>query len=291
MEYHQDRFTDYSLLVFKNENLIAVLPANRLGNKVISHQGLTYGGLVLSEQTKLSDTIECFKSILLFLNTNQVEILDIKLLPKIYCSLPSSELDYMMFKLKALLYRSDVTASIDYSNRLQIVSSNRKRSLKRAAKYNLEVKQVQSFESFWNDILKPNLKKRHQAKPTHSLKEITHLAEVFSDNIKQFNVYNDDKIVAGVTIFETPLVAHAQYISANEDKQELGSLDFLFNYLINLYASNKKHFDFGISNENKGHTINQGLLNWKESFGARVITHPFYSIETKNSHLLNDIMI
>lgn len=291
MEYHSDRFTDYSLLVFKEENLMAVLPANRIENKVISHQGLTYGGLVLNEQAKLSDTIACFKSILLYLEANQVETLDVKLLPSIYASLPSSELEYLMFKLNASLYRSDVTTSIEYSNRLEIVSSNRKRSLKRAAKHNIEVKQTRSFDAFWNAILQPNLKKRYQVVPTHSLSEITRLAENFPDNIKQFNAYKDDKIVAGVTIFETPLVAHAQYISANEDKQELGSLDALFDYLIDHYASHKKYFDFGISNENQGHNINQGLLSWKESFGARTIVQPCYRIESKNSHLLNEIMI
>ncbi|MGA9639546.1 MAG: FemAB family protein, partial [Flavobacterium sp.] len=30
MEYHQDRFEDYSLMVFDNEKLVAVLPANRV---------------------------------------------------------------------------------------------------------------------------------------------------------------------------------------------------------------------------------------------------------------------
>jgi hypothetical protein len=48
MEYHQHQFSDYSLMVFDNEVLHAVLPANRVGETVFSHQGLTYGGFVLS---------------------------------------------------------------------------------------------------------------------------------------------------------------------------------------------------------------------------------------------------
>ena len=44
MDYHKDRFEDYSLMVFKDEKLVAVLPANRVEDKLFSHQGLTYGG-------------------------------------------------------------------------------------------------------------------------------------------------------------------------------------------------------------------------------------------------------
>jgi hypothetical protein len=44
MDYHKDRFEDYSLMVFENEKLVAVLPANRVDGCVYSHQGLTYGG-------------------------------------------------------------------------------------------------------------------------------------------------------------------------------------------------------------------------------------------------------
>ena len=48
MDYHSDRFIDNSLLFRYKGKLIAVLPANREGDVLWSHQGLTYGGLVLS---------------------------------------------------------------------------------------------------------------------------------------------------------------------------------------------------------------------------------------------------
>lgn len=51
MEYHSDRFEDYSLLIFdEKENLKALFPANRIENDLFSHQGLTYGGLILDEK-------------------------------------------------------------------------------------------------------------------------------------------------------------------------------------------------------------------------------------------------
>ena len=49
MEYHADRFDDYSLMYYKGDKLLSLLPANRKGETLWSHQGLTYGGLVLNK--------------------------------------------------------------------------------------------------------------------------------------------------------------------------------------------------------------------------------------------------
>ena len=52
MEYHNDRFEDFSLMVYKNGKLIALLPANKKDNIVYSHQGLSYGGVVYMKDVK-----------------------------------------------------------------------------------------------------------------------------------------------------------------------------------------------------------------------------------------------
>ena len=101
----------------------------------------------------------------------------------------------------------------------------------------------------------------------------------------------DEKIVAGATMFLNKHVAHVQYISANEDKQQLGSLDFLFHHLITSTYRDKKYFDFGISNENQGRNINKGLQYWKECFGARSIAQEFYEVKTANHTKLDSVFI
>ena len=68
-------------------------------------------------------------------------------------------------------------------------------------------------------------------------------------------------------------------------------MHYLFTHLIEEVFSNKEYFDFGISNENNGKNINEGLLYWKEGFGARSITQDFYEIKTSNYKNLDDIMI
>ena len=291
MEYHKERFDDYSLLIFKGEKLIAVLPANKVGDTLHSHQGLTYGGLVTHKTLKFNDVLEVFKLLLRFLEDQDILYLNIKSLPSIYASGPNSQLAYLMFLLKANVVRRDALSVIDYNFMPTSISSNRKRGLKKGQTHKLVVKEERSLDNFWNDILIPNLKAQHNVKPVHTLEEITLLQSHFPDNIRQFNVYKGNTIVAGATVFETKNVAHAQYISANSDKQELGSLDVLFNHLIHTVFINKRYFDFGTSNVNNGLNINKGLLYWKESFGARMIVQDFYSVSTKNHELLNSVFI
>ncbi|MBT8304091.1 MAG: GNAT family N-acetyltransferase [Bacteroidia bacterium] len=289
MDYHNDRFHDHSILVYKKGEIVAIFPANELNETVYSHQGLSYGGLVLKQTIDLYDVIAVFKELLEYYSKNAIKEIEIKLLPRMYHVLPSDEIDYILFKLGAKCIRKDVAFTIDNSNKLAVTSSNRIRGLKKATKQGVIVNEEDHFDSFWNEILIPNLKLTHDVSPVHSIEEITSLKEKFPNNIRQFNAYLDDDIVAGVTIFETKNVAHAQYISADKNRQEHAGLDLIFDHLINNVFSDKPYFDFGISSEQDGKFINQGLSQWKESFGGRSVVHDFYHIETSTSIKLEDI--
>ena len=290
MDYHSDRFLDYSLLIYKDEKLIAILPANITDKTLYSHQGLSYGGLVIGKKTTFEEVLQSFKSILIYLQNQGIDLLHVKLLPKIYNKLPSEEIDYLLFLAKAKLVRRDLSSCVLNENPLKIESSNRLRGIKKGLKNELEVREEASFDSFWKDVLEPNLKLVHNQKPVHSVDEINALKSHFPKNIRQFNVYKGKEIVAGTTLFETEEVVHAQYISANEIGRKNGGLDFLFHNLLQKF-SHKKYFDFGICNEEQGMKVNKGLLQWKESFGGRGVTHDFYEIKTENHDLLNDIFI
>ena len=171
------------------------------------------------------------------------------------------------------------------------ISKTRKECIRRGIKNNLVIKEELDFKLFWEEVLEPNLDKKYKAKPVHSIAEIEMLQRKFPNNIRHFNVYQDDKIVAGTTIFVSENVAHPQYVSGMGNKNELGSLDFLYHYLITSVFMGKRFFDFGISNEDQGKKLNEGLVFWKESFGASIIVHDFYEVKTSNYGLLDTVLI
>ena len=289
MEYHQDRFEDYSLLIYYKNKLVALLPANIKESTIYSHQGLSYGGLILPDKIDFSSVLNVFYSVLKFLSENNINKLIIKQFPDIYLNKPSGELEYFLFILKANLFRRDVSLVIDLEKEITY-SKLRKREINRAKRENLKFGEHEDFSLFWNEILTPNLHESYGVLPVHTLVEINKLKEKFPNHIKQFNVFDGDKILAGCTIFETKNVAHLQYISTNKAVKK-GALDHLIHQLITTVYAGKKYLDFGTSNENEGKQINLGLLKWKQSFGASPIVHDFYEVDVENYTLLKTIMI
>tara|TARA_B110000914_G_scaffold119664_1_gene104533 strand:+ start:506 stop:1483 length:978 start_codon:yes stop_codon:yes gene_type:complete len=279
MEYHSDRFTDYSLLVYKDDLLYAVLPANIVGDKLYSHKGLTYGSLVLSKSAKLLYTFEAFKALLAFLNAKAISTLELRNIPTFYNTMPSDELSYFLFKANATLIKRDALMVIDTSNKIKF-QKNRREGINKAKRNGLTIAVDDNFEGFWNEILIPNLQKKHGVAPVHSLEEIQMLATKFPDHIKQVNVYKDNVIVAGTTLFLTKTTIHPQYVSGNSDKNAFGSLDLAYDYIINHFDSSKRYFDFNISSEENGTALNSGLIFWKESCGARTYVADNYLIDT-----------
>lgn len=289
MDYHSDRFTDFSLMVYEDGKLVSLIPANLHGEAITSHQGLTYGGMVVKNDARSIKTIEYFYNAIRFLYNNGIQTFNLKQIPEFYNEISGDEVDYALFLMDAPIYRMDIASVINLHNKIEY-QERRKRSIKKAKKLNVEIVQDSNCVSFWNQILAPNLMNRFGVEPVHSLEEITSLMSKNRYNIKQFNAYLDGQIMAGTTVFETPLVAHAQYISASEEGRKNGALDLLFDKLINFYYSDKKYFDFGIVNEDQGRRINKGLLDWKEGFGGRAYAHRFYAIETKNYIKLESIL-
>lgn len=290
MEYHSDRFQDFSLLVFEGEKLVSVLPANKVENTLFSHQGLTYGGFVFESKIKLGEVIAITKAVLEFLNQNDITTFQVKLIPSIYNTFFSEEIEYAVFLLDAKLIRRDCLSVIDLTKPFA-VTKTRKESIRRGEKNNLVIKEELEFDLFWNEILIPNLAKKYNSKPVHTAEEISKLQQKFPKNIRHFNVYHENKIVAGTTVFITETVAHPQYISGNEQKNELGGLDFLYNHLIIEVFKDKNFFDFGPSHEENGRKINEGILFWKESFGAKTTVQDYYEVKTSNYALLENVLI
>jgi len=266
-------------MIYKDDSIYALLPANRSEDIIYSHQGLSYGGFVLQNDAKLLESFEAYKSLLEYLHSEGIKKLDIRLIPTIFNSLPSDELNYFLFRSGAQLIKRDVMMVIDFKNHLPF-KNNRKEGIKKAKRNELEVRVDNDFEAFWNEILTPNLIERYNVSPVHNLDEINLLASRFPENMKQVNVYRENKIVAGATIFLTKTTVHLQYVSGNKDKNKIGSVDFLCHFIINEFKEGRNYFNFNTSSEENGRLLNQGMIFWKEGSGARAFTVDNYIVDT-----------
>lgn len=278
MDYHADRFDDNSFMFYHKGKLKAVLPANVAGDTLYSHQGLTYGGLLLDKKATVEDVLECFDSLNSWLRENGISKVVYKALPWIYQQYPSQEDLYALtWKCKAQLISRDIASTIVVDNKLKFAES-RKSGIRKALSLNVEVGESNDVDGFWH-VLEDNLGNRYNAKPVHTASEMKLLMSRFPNSIKLYVAKMNGEIVGGTLIYVTPQVVHTQYISASVEGKKHGALDLLFDYIINKVYANCRYFDFGKSTEQGGAYLNEPLIFQKEGFGGRGVCYDWYQWE------------
>ena len=280
LEYHADRFQDYSLLFFQGSQLVAVAPANRVDDVVVSHGGLTFGGIISGVGMTTGMMLKVFPALVSELRASGISKLIYKAIPHIYHTVPAEEDLYALFLLNAKLFRRDVSSTFTMARRLPLARV-RRRSLQRAKAQGLKVSQSQEFCQFMA-IVEANLQTHYSVRPVHTAAEMQLLADRFPENIKLFTAYLHDEMLGGIVIYESGNVAHAQYGHATERGRSLGALDCVMDALLNEVYREKPYFDFGASTLDNGRTLNASLIQNKESYGARATVYDFYelSLET-----------
>ena len=279
MDYHSDRFHDHSLMYYnERRKLMAVLPANTQHPSPItqyhSHQGLTYGGFVLSPEIHISEVGELFRLTISYLKENGFCEWRYKQIPYIYHLLPSQEEDYWLWRHNAREDACNMMTVIDFKSTVNDISSSRQ---------GYTVAFDADINDFW-PILEANLMERFGSRPVHSLSEITLLKQRFPDNIICCTVRDPDGVtVAGTLLFVTQQVVRTQYISASHEGKRCNALDYLMLTLIRHYKDNPeyRYFEFGTSMAEDGINLNEGLILQKEGFGGRAVACKIYSINIK----------
>ena len=277
MDYHRDRFEDASLVATEGEALVAALPANRNGDEVVSHGGLTFGGLLSGPELTTRRTVALMGQLLDRLRGDGVRTLSYKVVPHIYHRIPAEEDLYALFVHGAALVRRDCSSAVHQDGRLGY-TKGRRSALRSAEKAGLRIAQDMDFAGFMQ-LEDETLRRRHGVGAVHSAEEMTLLAGRFPENIKLFTGRDGDELLGGVIVYETEVVAHAQYIAATERGYEDHALDAVIDHLLEVEYPEKRWFDFGISTTDDGRALNEGLARNKESYGARAVVYDTYAVE------------
>jgi len=277
MDYHADRFTDASTLVLDGRARVrALFPANISGTRISSHAGLSYGGMISDDSMGTPLAVDIFETWLEYCRARGISDLVYKAVPPFYHRAPADEDRYALFFHGAEIYRRDVTSVVDLADRAP-VQERRRRGIRRAMAAGLVVRESNGFEPFWA-MLADNLASRHGARPVHTVEELRLLQGRFPSQIRLFTAHAGDRLCAGTLLFFCGPVVHAQYIASTEEGRQQGGLDLLFHDVMDRIRPVARYFDFGNSNENEGRALNRGLIEFKESFGARAVVQDFFRL-------------
>lgn len=277
LDYHSDRFTDHSLMFYREDELVAVLPASIHGTELRSHGGLTYGGMICSYAMKQHLMNECFEALMAYLKEQGITEMLYKTIPHIYHKYPCEEELYPLWRIGAQLCRRDVSSTIDLTCPLKM-PKGRKAQISRAKREGVVVTVEETFDEFIaleNEVLAAY----HQVQAVHTGAELTLLHNRFPEQIKLYTARKDGKLVAGSLIFAYDDVVHTQYMASSEWGRDNGALDLTIATIMEEYKDTKRYLDFGISTEQAGQVFNSGLASQKEGFGGRTVVYDFYKFK------------
>lgn len=276
LDYHNDRFIDHSLLVTKNEKIIALFPANENGEEIHSHGGLTFGSLIMSFELKATEVLEIFNLVKEYYSKLGFKKIIYKAIPSVFHKYASEEDLYALFRMDAQLIRRDISSVIDLKHKIRF-SETKRQSVTKCLKNNISFSENENFGEYW-ELLTEVLSK-FNTKPVHSLEEITKLKSDFQKNIRLFEARDQGKLIAGIVIYDFGKVVHTQYMANSQEGRKIGALDFVNHNLIEEVFKDRDYYSFGISTESQGRELNSGLIQQKEMMGARGIAVDFYAIQ------------
>lgn len=280
MDYHKDRFIDHSLLFFNEGDLVALLPMSQREDILISHGGLTYGGLITDNKMKQHTMNECFDELVKYAEENGIKSIRYKTIPHIYHSQAAEEDRYALYSHGARLVTVDASTYVNLLQPLKM-PKGRKAQISRAKRENVVIFVMDDIDSYTNFISLENrvLEERHGTHAVHTAQELKLLHDLFPNNIHLFAAIKDEKIIAGVVVYEYDQVVHTQYMAADDEARQIGALDLAVNTVIEKYREEKKWLDFGISTEHDRVYLNEGLISQKEGFGGRTGVYEIWELD------------
>lgn len=274
LEYHGERFPDHSLIFRLDGVPVALLPATVAETTLSSHAGLSFGGLVVGDAMTQLLMMDVFGALVEYMHGAGLRVLQYKTIPYIYHRRPAEEDRFALARCGAVLSRRDVN-SVVRLDRDHGFSAERLTHLEHARRSEVDISEGGDLVALW-EALEKNLWARYQLRPVHSLAEIDCLRRRFPEQIRVFTASRRGRFLAGVVVFESNCVAHAQYTANSAKGRVFDALDVLFSDLLKRYSRVKPFFSFGVSSYDDGRELNVGLVSQKEAFGARTIVHDHY---------------
>lgn len=282
LNYHGNgKFKDHSLMFFKGETLVAVIPANEVenGKRLISHQGSTFGGLVIGEKYATTGNYNwIFKEMLEHFKECGYEHVELKMPHWLYKRNDKRNelLDYY-FQLNGFISRGEVGFYVDLKKLQEDYESQfeslKRRKLRKAYKQNLIFKAITEepeIREFY-DVLADNMRKFGKT-PIHTFEEMVDFNNTRLKNIVFFyGVYHSAKLIAGSMVFNfcNKKVFHTQYLASRQDCLEYCPNEFLYTNLIRTAKEqNYRFLSYGTATLEHGEVYNESLGIYKEGFNT-----------------------
>tara|TARA_A100001011_G_C14296805_1_gene838804 strand:+ start:704 stop:1636 length:933 start_codon:yes stop_codon:yes gene_type:complete len=276
IEYHKENYEENSLMVYKNEKLIYIIPACKIEKTFSSFHFLTYGGIILSNDSyKFLDIEQSFREVIDYVKTTlNLKNITIKRIPFIYYKKPNEDDLYLMFKNDFKLIGRQLSSTFNLND--FNIPNKKKYNYRKCINNGIELIECLDSKNLI-DIMSYNLKK-YKKKPVHNYNQLNYLKSKFPNNIMFYEAKLNSEPLGGCIIFKVNRCIHIQYLCSTDLGRKKRVVDFIVNELVKIY-SDYEFLDYGISTENNGEFLNYTLLNAKRELGFDSICYDIYNKE------------
>ena len=285
LNYHPTgRFTDASFALEKSGTIVAYFPGVAKEQTFISHAGTTFGGPIIAKSFYSgSRLLEILKEADQFL-ADKFKNIRFKITPTIFAEESPDLLEYTLEHMGYTRHTemsSYCTLKTD-ADPLENCDKECRRIFKKSEIADIRfgnLEKAEDFEQFYRFL--EISKSRHNVHPVHTLQELYDLKDNrIPENIRFRGIWDGDTLVAAMMLFlfEKTKTIHAQYIAPNPDYEKFQPTIALYVRVMREAAlEGYQKISWGISTENGGEVLNESLLRFKESLGAKACVNAFYT--------------
>lgn len=281
LNYHpKDRFQDASLMVMQGTNMVAAIPACDVIDEgkrcFFSHKGSTFGGIVVDEKKYNISTLSQLVPLLDdYLKKEGYECALLRCTSSLFSKRPTDLLDYFLFQ-NGYSQFNEVGFYVDLERAPEdlttIMNVPRRRGYRYSLKHEMELRRLETEEEIrtFHQILSKNLEKFH-ATPVHTVEELLEFKNHrLTKECDFYGVFYQGQMVSGTMLFYFGhQVLHTQYLAQDSDFSKLYPMNFQDFSLIQMARDRGfSKISFGISTEERGTVLNEGLALFKEGFGC-----------------------
>ena len=284
LNYHPaDRFVDASFALQKSGIIVAYIPGVVKDGSFVSHAGSTFGGPIIAKPfysaSRLSEILKEADQYL----TSHFKSIRFKITPAMFSEESPDLLEYTLEHLGYTRHTELssfclLQTSVDP---LENCDKECRRIFKKSEipgiKYG-DLSTTKDFEQFYSFL--EMSKSKYNVRPVHTLQELYDLKDVrIPDHIRFRGIWDGETFVAAMMLFlfDKTKTIHAQYIAPNPDYEKFQPSTALYVRVMREAAlEGFNQISWGISTENGGEYLNENLIRFKESFGAKACVNAIY---------------
>ena len=284
LNYHPaGRFTDASFALEKSGTIVAYFPGVEKEQTFVSHAGSTFGGPIIAKSFYTGSRIREFLTEADQYLSEKFKGVLFKVTPELFAKESPDLLDYTLEHL-GYMRHTELSSYCTLHSGVDPLENCDKECRRIFKKSEIEgirfgnLEKAEDFETFYRFL--EISKSKHHVHPVHSLQELYDLKDNrIPDHIRFRGIWDGNTLVAAMMLFlfEGTKTIHGQYIAPNPDYEKFQPTTALYVRVMREAAQEGyKQISWGISTEDGGNYLNESLLRFKESLGAKACVNVRY---------------